>query len=294
MNAVKVHKQQEFISSSMSKPAAYSFVLHLFVFVLATVGIPYIADRPVPMDLPITVELVDLDEISQTNVNEEPQESEIPDVPVKRKPLYNKSEDMPDLLSPKEPDVEDSPDIPEPPKENEKPEVTKIEAPPKPKNKPRKPEAKTEERPKEDEKDFTSLLKSLTPDEAEDGKENQLQTKNLAGQTSQIADFSKQMTRSELDDLNRGVQPCWNVNAGGKNAEELIVDLRVYVNPDLRVRDVQIIDQIRYGTDTHFRAAAEAARRALLNPRCSVLRLPPEKYEYWKVFIYTFDPSQML
>ncbi|PCJ02230.1 MAG: hypothetical protein COB14_02580 [Alphaproteobacteria bacterium] len=297
MNAVVDNRQNDFISGNMGKPALISVVFHVVVFVLATMGLPYFVEKPEPMEMAITVELVDLAEISQTNLLDTPQENETNEAPAERKPVYNNTESVPDLLSPREPEVED---ILEPPKENLKPDPTLIKKPPKPKNKPRKPKPpppkQVDKKPEqEDQKDFTSLLKSLTPNEPDqDPAPKPVEAQSNQGQISQVADFSKQMTRSELDDLNRGVQPCWNVNAGGKNAEDLLVALRVFVNPDLRVREVQIIEQLRYNANTHFRAAAEAARRALLNPRCSTLRLPPEKYEQWKVFIYKFDPSQML
>lgn len=297
MNAVINNRQNDFISGNMGKPALISIVFHVVVFALATIGLPYFVEKPKPVEMAITVELVDLAEISQTNFLDDPQENEANEAPAERKPVYNNSDSVPDLLSPREPEVED---IPELPKEKPKLDPTLIKKPPKPKNKPRKPKPtppkKIEEQLKQDnQKDFTSLLKSLTPDEPDQKPAPKpVETQSSQGQTSQVADFSKQMTRSEFDDLNRGVQPCWNVNAGGKNAESLLVSLRVFVNTDLRVREVQIIDQLRYNANTHFRAAAEAARRALLNPRCSTLRLPPEKYEQWKVFKYTFDPSQML
>lgn len=280
----------EFYSNDMGKSALISALFHLVVFVLATVGLPYFVPKTEPIEMAITVELVDIDDIAQTNLDEPPPPP---------KPIYNNTDTTPDLLSPKEPDlVPEIDDIPEPPKDKpeEKPDVTKIEKPPKPKNKPRKPkppvpEKEVEKNPEQNE--FNNLLKSLTPDEPEQEikpfKDNSQST-----QVSQVADFSKQMTRTEMDDLNRGVQQCWNVNAGGKNAKDLLVSLRVFVNPDLRVREVQIIDKLRYTTDNHFRAAAEAASRALLNPKCSTLNLPREKYEQWKVFKYTFDPSQML
>ncbi|PCJ96043.1 MAG: hypothetical protein COA45_11655 [Zetaproteobacteria bacterium] len=282
----------------MNKPAVISIIFHVVVFSLATLGLPYVVKKPEPMEMAITVEFVDMAELSQTNLLDQPQEDNADIAPTEPKTVYNKSDSIPDLLSPRELDIQE--DIPEPPKEKPKPDLTLIQKPPKPKNKPRKPDPtppkQVDENPKEeDAKDFTSLLKSLTPDDpAKNSVSPPVKQQSNQGQTSQIADFSKQMTRSELDDLNRGVQPCWNVNAGGKNAENLLVSLRVFVNQNLRVREVQILDQLRYNADTHFRAAAEAARRALLNPRCSTLRLPPDKYEQWKVFKYTFDPSQML
>ncbi|MGH1378302.1 MAG: hypothetical protein ACRBB3_05725 [Alphaproteobacteria bacterium] len=291
------NRGNDLVSTNMGAPALMSVAFHICVFALATVGLPFFVKETEPMEMAITVELVDLAEVSQTNNIDQPQKSEVEEKPVETKPVYNNTDTVPDLLSPQEPEVEE---VPEPPKEKPKPDPTLIKTPPKPKNKPRKPKPpapKKVEKQKEepDKKDFTSLLKSLTPDNQDTQPTPQpVEENSNQGKTSQVADFSKQMTRSELDDLNRGVQPCWNVNAGGKNAEKLRVSLRVFVNPDLQVREVQIIDQVSYSTDTHFRAAAEAARRALLNPRCSRLRLPPEKYEQWKVFKYTFDPSKML
>ena len=288
---------EDIIHGDMRKPFIYSLILHVGVFLLATVGLPYFASETEQLDMAITVDLVDPAEISQTNVLDKPDKSESDMPPAPPKPVYNTADTAPDLLSPQIPEIEE--DIPEPPKEEVKPEPTPIEKPPKPQNKPRKPPPpkpeKTEDTPKEeDQQDFTSLLKSLTPDEPDSASTQEAEQIDSQSQTSQIADFSKQMTRSELDDLNRGVEPCWNVNAGGKNAETLIVELWVFVNQDRTVRDVQIIDKIRYAGDSHFRVAAEAARRALLNPRCSTLRLPSEKYERWKKFKYIFDPSQML
>ncbi len=293
--AVREHGKGEFYSNNMGRAAFISALFHIIVFILATVGLPYFATKPEPVEMAIAVDFVDIDDISQTN-NEEP--------PPPPKPIYNNTDSMPDLLSPKEPELapEIEGDVPPPPpkeldKPEEKPDISKLEKPPKPKNKPRRPEPPVKKAPKKEEKpaqnDFNSILKSLTPDEPEE-KPRPSKDASQEINPSQVADFSKSLTRSEKDNLNRGVQPCWNVNAGGRDAENLIVALRVFVNPDMRVREVQILDKLRYNTDTHFRASAEAARRALLNPRCSSLNLPMEKYEQWKVFKYNFDPSNML
>lgn len=291
---------KDIYSGHMRKPAIISAALHIFVFILATVGLPRLAKPPEVQEIAITVELADLAELNQTNVLEKPQQSELQEPVPPAKPVYNSSESVPDLLSPREPEPETA-DVPMPPDEKTKADPTVIKDPPKPKNKPKpKPKAQPqmdkpkEEEKKEDKQDFTSLLKSLTPEQPDDQAEAQQNIETGAGQTSQVADYSKDLTRNEMADLNAGVAPCWNVNAGGKFAEELKVTLRVFINQQMRVTDVQILDQLRYSTDSHFRAAADTARRALLNPQCSTLRIPPEKYEDWKVFKYHFDPSQML
>ncbi|MGH1403128.1 MAG: cell envelope integrity protein TolA [Alphaproteobacteria bacterium] len=298
MNTALQRPNNEFYASPVGMPFIVSLILHVLVFILATVGIPYIAkEMEEPEDMIMTIEVITSEDIAQTPVIDPPQDNEEnapnPPAQVKPKPVYNQSESVPDLLSPRQPEIPPEEAIPDP---------TQIETPPKPKPKP-KPRKKPKPAPAPKEKnpepkevveeDFTSLLKSLTP-ETPDTEESTPSDTQDSGQTSQVADFSKQLTVSELERLNRGVQPCWNVNIGGKNAGSLMVDLRVSITPDMRVRDVQILDQSKYSTNSHFRAAADAARRALLNERCRKLNLPPEKYQQWKVFTYTFDPSDMI
>ena len=66
------------------------------------------------------------------------------------------------------------------------------------------------------------------------------------------------------------------------------------MNQDASVRNAQVVDQARMMTDPFFRAAAESAMRAVLNPRCNPLRLPREKFDTWKSFILNFNPKEML
>lgn len=311
MNAPQAERKKGFYGKGMNKPVVLSVLLHIFIVVIGTVGLPYFAIEKEPIEMAITVEIAPLAAISQTNVRDKPQEAkeEKPEPPPKSKPEPPKPEppkEEPDILSPREPVVEE---IPEPPKEEpeeveEKPEPKPEPKPPvKPKNKPKPPEPKKEpekkpepkEEPKQEDS-IESLLNDLLPTEQSTPTEtdNEVKETSEPSQTSQIAAVSNELTRSELDDLNAGVQPCWFFDAGARNAEELVVSLRVFLNPDMRVREVEIMDQMRYGSDPAFRTAADKARWALLNEKCSKLRLPPERYDQWKVFIYNFDPREML
>jgi hypothetical protein len=50
----------------------------------------------------------------------------------------------------------------------------------------------------------------------------------------------------------------------------------------------------RYSRDSRYRAAADSARRALTNPRCNKLPLPPDQYVNWQTATFTFDPKDIL
>ncbi|MBM3602691.1 MAG: cell envelope integrity protein TolA [Alphaproteobacteria bacterium] len=97
---------------------------------------------------------------------------------------------------------------------------------------------------------------------------------------------------SDLDLIRKQIEPCWNVPAGARYAEDLVVTVEVELEPSGEVRSALITDRARLDRDPAFRTAAESARRAVWS--CSPLKLPPEKYDDWKKITLTFDPKQVL
>jgi TonB family protein len=83
------------------------------------------------------------------------------------------------------------------------------------------------------------------------------------------------------------------VPAGARDAKDLVVEIRVVVDPDGNVEEATIVDQARVGADPFFRAAAESARRAFFNPECRPLRLPADKYEIWHDMVVDFSPKDL-
>ena len=102
------------------------------------------------------------------------------------------------------------------------------------------------------------------------------------------------MTVSELDAIRRQIEACWNVPAGARDAENLVVDIRVVMNPDGTVRHASVVDRDRMARDSFFRATVESALRAVFNPRCNPLKLPPKKYKHWQTFTLSFNPKEMI
>lgn len=282
---------------SMKGPFIISVVFHLTILILSIIGIPYLAREPVITD-PVSVELVNISDITQTTKiapperkPEEIKEELPPPAPEKPSPPQMKEDAPPDLHKPKEPEKVKDAKLP-PPEELKAPDKEKK---PEPKPPEKKPEPTKVEKPAETQ-DFQTLLKNLTPDtdtpEAEETPEET--SKDATPAESQIAPLAAQITASELDALKQQLGRCWNVMAGAKYAEDLIVEIRVVINRDRTVQEAIILDQGRYNSDSPFRAAADAAVRALRNPQCSPLELPPEKYEEWKTTVIRFDPSQFL
>ena len=105
--------------------------------------------------------------------------------------------------------------------------------------------------------------------------------------------MGSRLTASELDMVRHQIAHCWNVPAGARDAKDLVVEIKVIVDPDGTVRQATIVDQGRLGGDPFFRAAAESARRAFFNPQCRPLHLPAEKYAIWKDLVVDFSPKDI-
>ena len=279
----------------MSGALLFSFIFHAVVLVICIKGLPHIRKDIPMMAEPMVVELAKIDEISKIDKKpmapEEPpvkkaaqQLSEAPPKPVFEEPPKVEDKTPPKPAEPVKPEKPD--DLAPPAKEKPKP---KPEVKPKPPEK--KPPPKKEETAKKEE-DFKSLLKNLTPDETK--PVDPVKTAEKGDKPTPPAPFADQITMSELDSLRRQLSQCWGVMSGAKFAEDLVVDIKLTVNPDRTIRDAVISDQLRYMSDSYFRAAADSAVRAVRDPRCNPLDLPPEKYDLWKSIIITFDPRQIL
>ncbi len=247
--------------------------------------IPFVIKEPIDLAVPISVEIVDISDVTQTDRVAVPVEKKAEE----EKPAPEKivKPTPPEIAEPPPPEISEMapPDLDTPP-------VAKPIVKPAPK-KPPKPAEKKKDPPK---KDFQSLLKDITPVERQNA-EPQKDIKDVLASTSaesQIANLGDKLTVSEMDALRQQLSRCWNVDPGAKYAENLVVEVRVFMNPDRSVQQAVILDTLRYNTDSAFRAAAESAVRAFRNPNCMPLALPPDKYNEWKTTVIVFDPREML
>ena len=214
------------------------------------------------------------------------------------KPAEKIETPKPPLPKPTEPKPEPVKTVEKPielPRPAHKPEPPRQMAKQEPKPMEQKREAKAEEN-KFDPQQFEALLKNLAPQAAASpDSPPQKARPALAKASSQPkAPLGGQLTASELDMVRHLSARCWNVPAGARDAKDLVVEIKVVVDPDGTVRQATIVDQARLGSDPFFRAAAESARRAFFNPLCRPLHLPAEKYAIWKDLVVDFSPKDIL
>ena len=84
MNATFRHDIEPSTDLSMKGPVIASGLFHLFIFILTMISIPFIAKDPVVVT-PVSIELVQVDEKTQTDIQsppkEKPKEIEAPKPP---------------------------------------------------------------------------------------------------------------------------------------------------------------------------------------------------------------------
>lgn len=216
-------------------------------------------------------------------------------------------EPAPEPLPKPKAEPEPAPEVKEEPKPEPKPE------PPKP-SPPRLAQIKVPKRPTEKKKpafDTASVLKTLEkikqkPKPKDDKKKETAKPKDdtmarirsVLSKSSVEFDPSKKVSQLEIDKwktmIRQQVSRCWSPPFGAPGAEKLTTELHLRLNTDGTVQSVEVADTARMYTDRYFRVAAEAARRAVLDPRCNRFDLPPDKYPVWKDLKFIFDPSGML
>jgi hypothetical protein len=304
--------------------AIISGLLHVGILILVIIGLPGILQSERVEMVPISVEVVSIEELSKL------QEKKIPPKPKAKKPPPKKPDSPKPSKKPPPPPPTKKPPPPEPrkpepkPPEPKPPEVKpepvpkpkpKADPAPKPKAKPalpKKPETqvavKTPPAPKPKRKpkppppkpdEFQSLLKNLAKDKRAAEK---ARADAPAKVVEQVEDKPKRsalqarmMAASLAQSVNRQVTPCWSIPAGAKDAANMSVAIRIRLNADgTFVAAPKIEDTRRLGSDTSFRAVAESALRALRDQRCAPLKLPYDQYDLWKDIIFTFDPKEAL
>ena len=224
----------------------------------------------------------------------------------------------PPTPKPAPPPPEPKAEVPDQPKPHEKPQPPKPE-PPKPEP-PKPPPPKPPEKKAPEKK--PPETKPEKPVEKPPEKKP-VETDPLASVLSHVADLAKKqppapapqpspakpsstsgsapltsdrLTGPQEDALRSQIGHCWNVDPGARNAKDMVIDVVIEVNPDRTVAKADIAEKskARMYTDPAYRAAAEAALRAVRNPRCQPLALPPEKYDTWRRITFTFNPKDML
>ena len=110
--------------------------------------------------------------------------------------------------------------------------------------------------------------------------------------------YMQELSVSEKDLIGMRLRECWNMDAGVRGAQNMIVEIRVFLSKEGRVKDAKILNTKRYNSDSAFRSTAESARRAVYicdrkkekSPFAIFSKNYEESYDAWKTLLLRFNP----
>ncbi len=147
-------------------------------------------------------------------------------------------------------------------------------------------------------KDFSiaSMLKDLRNEQSNmvqnEAKEEVAEVDN---KSSDEIDENIVLSISEIDMLRQQLSSCWNAPAGAVIEPGMVVSISAKVLQNMKVssNSVRIVDTNIAKTNPFYGPITDSAMRTLLNPECTPLKLPKDKYNLWKNLTITFDYSIM-
>ena len=104
--------------------------------------------------------------------------------------------------------------------------------------------------------------------------------------------YFTELSITETDAISSRLRACWNLDPGARGIEDMIIEIRAYLNKDGSVQKVDILDDARYRGDGHFRSIADSARRAVYvcAPYNILTEKHGDKYDMWKTMLLRFNP----
>ena len=283
--------------SKMRSGVFASVSAHLGLVLFAQFGLPDLFTPP-----PVSVIIIPVDLVTLDDLNAPP-------------PATPEPEPEPEAVAPPPP----PPPPKAPPEPPVEPEV--VEAPPPPVEKPKPPEKKPPEppekvkpkpstlalaaprskpkppRPPKPLRNFASVLKDLPTEKAPPKTQKPSAPRDEGKPAPSQPQINDRASITEIERLKQlirqQIEPCWSPPVGAAGAEDLAVTILIQVDQQGFVRRAQVVDAPAMALNSYVQAAADAARRAVLNPRCQPFRLPQNRYDLWKEIRFNFDPREM-
>ena len=285
----------------MNRSIIISSVLHGTLIFITAMSLPFLTKKPLDIPPIISVELIQIAE--KTNIPFAPKAKKIIEkVKEKEKKLLseqappkkvkkNKTKSVVSLDKKIEKIEKQTPDaIPLPEKT-----VKKIKTKEEKKQNPDKMDEKVKQVSEFEKKDLfdpsniAALIDKSKVDSAELIKKNDDITQD---KDRNIENTS--LTLSEEDALKAQIFGCWSIPLGLPYNEDLLVRIKLILEPDGSVTKTEILDHARMNKPGQgfYKVLAESALRAV--KLCQPLRVPSTGYERWKELQLNFDAREML
>ncbi len=153
---------------------------------------------------------------------------------------------------------------------------------------------KPKPKPKED-FNIASMLKDLRNDKSNNVVEEDRNQEDIQQTEGSSKNENMILSISEIDLLRQQLTSCWNAPAGAviNIGDKVTISAKVQQNMKVIEQSVRIVDTNIAKSNPFYGPITDSAMRTLLNPECTPLKLPKNKYKLWKNLTITFDYSIM-
>lgn len=253
-----------------------SVLLHIFLLLLLCLS-PSFYRAPAHRTHPVTV-MIDLQKMTLADKTNLPAKAQKPaPKPTKVQPK------TPPKVPPQKQTPKPTPE-PKPIPKQAAPVQTKPEAQPKPTTP--TPDVQAQQ------KQLQNLLNNIEKRTAKTPNPNPQET-----ETTQRS-LSDHLTFTEIDLIASELRQVWNVDANAEGLENLHIQIRISLNIQGQVTNVDILDQDLYQNNRIFRSVADSARRAIYicdkrgedSPFRLLARNHADDYSSWKEIVLHFNP----
>jgi len=245
-----------------------SSVLHLILIMITAFSLPFLAKKPIDLPPIISVELIQITD--KTNIPFAPKAKKIIEK-IKEKEKKLVSEQAPPKKVKKVEKIKEDKQNPEK-IDNEVKQVSEFEK-------------------KElfDPNNIAALIDKSKIESAETIKKTDKVTQDQQKNVENVG-----LSLSEEDALKAQIFGCWSIPLGLPYNENLLVRIKLQLEPDGTVSQSEILDHARMNKPGQgfYKVLAESALRAI--KLCQPLRVPTTGYERWKELQLNFDAREML
>ncbi|RPG98712.1 MAG: cell envelope biogenesis protein TolA [Candidatus Pelagibacter sp. TMED106] len=267
----------------MYRNIAISFGIHILLVIITAMSLPFLSKKPIDLPPIVSVELIQISD-----------ETIIPFAPKAKKIIEKVKEEEKKLVSEQAPPKivkKEKPDaVPLPDEKIEKIEEIKDE-----KQNPEKidNEVKQVSEFEKDELFDPNTIAALIDKSKVESAETKKKLDKLTQDQERNVEFSS-LSLSEEDALKAQIFGCWSIPLGLPYNEDLLVRIKLQLNPDGTIISSEILDHARMNRPGQgfYKVLAESALRAI--KLCQPLRVPTTGYERWKDLQLNFDAREML
>ena len=290
----------------MNRSLIISSILHGALIFITAMSLPFLAKKPIDIPPIVSVELIQIAE--KTNIPFAPKAKKIIEKKKKKKLEEKEKKLVSEQAPPKKVKKSKNKTVVSLDNQKEKIDNQKPEAIPLPDKTVKKIEKKKETRQNPEKVDnevkqvsefekkdlfdpsnIAALIDKSKIEEIDNVKKNnnitQDQDRNIE---------SNKLTLSEEDALKAQIFGCWSIPLGLPYNEDLLVRIKLKLEPDGSVAKTEILDHARMNKPGQgfYKVLAESALRAV--KLCQPLRVPSTGYERWKELQLNFDAREML